>query len=187
MVDLRFNLSSASNQYTFLYVRLWYFIGLRKCEKFVIITCIECNGFQEWLVFSYNKVSPPIVLMCNSQVRGALPITRQNLSDNQILINLQPVTWDTRNLFNENQEKSLKASQSENNWCGKSEAGDNWLHHGDLSCSTRAAAPVTGWYTVPIVASSDFVVYIDDIDLNNWWGGNNIELRSYSKKISNKI
>ena len=26
---------------------------LRKCEKFVIINCIGCNGIQEWLVFSY--------------------------------------------------------------------------------------------------------------------------------------
>ena len=28
-------------------VDVGYFIGLRKCEKFVIITCIEGNGFQE--------------------------------------------------------------------------------------------------------------------------------------------
>ena len=36
----------------------------------------------------------------------------------------------------------------------------------------------------PIVASSDLVVYID---VNNWGGGNDIELRSYSKNISDKI
>ena len=65
--------------------------------------------------------------------------------DNQILINLQPVTWDTRNLFNENQEKSLKASQSENNWCGKSEAGDNWLQQEDQTFPSLADTLQIKW------------------------------------------
>ena len=91
--------------------------------------------------------------------RGSSPdsgLTNQGWEscDNQILINLQPVTWDTRNLFNENLEKSLKASQSENNWCGKSkagEAGDNWLHRGDQTSRHKEKIFQTKYF--------------------QWWGG----------------